>query len=640
VLGRPSRCGALRRSRDEPATKAKGLGVRASSERFSTIFLILTTTAALAACSHTSNSSSDTVVFGDPPLPASATRVGPAASNHELRLVLGLERDGAGLARRVRDIATEGSPYYHRRQSVAQSAAEFGATPETRATIRADLEARGLPVTESATGAFVSTQLTVAEAESLLDTTIGSYRIAGRGTFIAPDGPPSAPQTWQGAVREVLGLSTLPSLDDADTGDEEEPEAVAGTTTRSAPARASFTVIDAPGVATASGTPAGCAEALAQSGTTPNQLITAYGIEALHAQGFTGQGMRMALVEDGGFTPSDIPTFASCYGIANAATPTFIPTGGLTAQLPVNGEVTLDIEVALSIAPQLAGLYVFESNYDSLADYLELYGAPLDPANTGGVQIDVLSSSLGACEESLTASYVDLMEHLFATAAAANISVFASAGDSGSSTCYHHDKTTESLSASYPATSAYVTAVGGTNLALDTSNAIAGSSVWNDLPWNGKDAAGGGGPSVFIAAPAWQRGTGTGDAMRTTPDVAFYADPAPGYTIFNSSEGGWYDDGGTSAATPFFAASTALLHQVMLAHQGAAPVVAYEWISGIAASNANDVFYDIVLGDNDLFDVGCCTAGPGYDQASGWGSLNIAAVSAVLNASPQYQIRP
>jgi kumamolisin len=398
-------------------------------------------------------------------------------------------------------------------------------------------------------------------------------------------------------------------------------------------------VIDAPGERTESGTPTGCAAALARSGATPNQLIAAYGIEALHAQGFTGQGIRMALVEDGGYTPSDITTFTSCYGIT-AVTPTFVPTGSLTAQLPVNDEATLDIEVTLSIAPQLAALYVFESSYDTLADYVELYGAPLDLVNTDGAPIDVLSSSLGACEASLTASYVDLMEHLFAVAAAANMSVFASAGDSGSSTCYHHDQTNQALSASYPATSAYVTGVGGTNLALDASNAITGSSVWNDLPWNGKDAAGGGGPSVFVTAPAWQSGTGTGDLMRTTPDVAFFADPAPGYTIFNSSNGGWYDDGGTSAATPFFAASTALLHQAMLAQRGTTPVVAYEWISGIAASSANDVFYDIVLGDNDLFDVGCCTAGPGYDQASGWGSLNVGAVSAVLNGATQYQIEP
>ena len=251
----------------------------------------------------------------------------------------------------------------------------------------------------------------------------------------------------------------------------------------------------------------------------------------------------------------------------------------------------------------------------------------------------MVSSSIGTCEQSLTQGYVNVLEYVFAVASAANVSVFASAGDSGSSTCYHHDATTQALSASYPATSAYTVAVGGTNLELDASNAIVGSSVWNDLPWSGEDSAGGGGPSVFVKAPARQSETGTGSTMRTTPDVAFFGDPLPGYTIYRASNGGWYDDGGTSAAAPFLAASTALLHQAMRAEaNGASPVLAYEWIYGIAGSSDASSIYDVVLGNNDLFDVGCCTAGPGYDEASGWGSLNLGAVSQVLNASPQYQI--
>jgi subtilase family serine protease len=129
--------------------------------------------------------------------------------------------------------------------------------------------------------------------------------------------------------------------------------------------------------------------------------------------------------------------------------------------------------------------------------------------------------------------------------------------------------------------------------------------------------------------------------MRTTPDVALFADPLPGYTIYNlSSASGWYADGGTSAATPFLAASTALMNQALCETRGLVPVVAYEWIYGIANSDGNGVFYDITLGNNDLFDVGCCTAGPAYDQASGWGSLNLGATSQILVDSPLYQARP
>ena len=50
----------------------------------------------------------------------------------------------------------------------------------------------------------------------------------------------------------------------------------------------------------------------------------------------------------------------------------------------------------------------------------------------------------------------------------------------------------------------------------------------------------------------------------------------------------------------------------------------YIMIYRLANSDVYPVtFQDIIIGNNDLFDVGCCTAGPGYDMASGWGSLNI-----------------
>ena len=114
---------------------------------------------ALAACSHTSSSPpADGVTFADPPIPATAVPTGRAPSDRVLHLVLGLERDSAGLAQRVRDIATPGSPHYHVRQSVADTAAEFGATPDTIAAIVADLQERGLPVEQNVTGAFVTTR--------------------------------------------------------------------------------------------------------------------------------------------------------------------------------------------------------------------------------------------------------------------------------------------------------------------------------------------------------------------------------------------------------------------------------------------------------------------------------------------------
>ena len=61
----------------------------------------------------------------------------------------------------------------------------------------------------------------------------------------------------------------------------------------------------------------------------------------------------------------------------------------------------------------------------------------------------------------------------------------------------------------------------------------------------------------------------------------------------------------------------------------------------IAADPAlrSKVFTDIIEGDNDLYDVGCCTAQPGYDLASGWGEMNVAGLLDVLTPTPD-PLRP
>jgi subtilase family serine protease len=185
---------------------------------------------------------------------------------------------------------------------------------------------------------------------------------------------------------------------------------------------------------------------------------------------------------------------------------------------------------------------------------------------------------------------------------------------------------TKTISAEFPPSSHYVTGVGGTNLALNDDNTIKGQGVWNDTipPYNGQLAAGSGGKSRFIERPSWQRGTNISSRKRTTPDVAFYADVYPGFTLNDSVDPpGWKRTGGTSGAAPFFAASMALVLQVSQENDVTLDLT-NRMIYKLANSDAYDkVFQDVVIGNNDLFNVGCCEARPGYDMASGWGSLNI-----------------
>ena len=117
------------------------------------------------------------------------------------------------------------------------------------------------------------------------------------------------------------------------------------------------------------------------------------------------------------------------------------------------------------------------------------------------------------------------------------------AGDSGSTTC---GTSTPGTTLSYPAVSPFVTAVGGTRLALGAGNTRVSEVVWNDSKY-GVQAAGGGGLSRKQPRPAYQDGFNPQN-HRAVPDISALADIVPGWPDVISSK--LQTVGGTSGATP------------------------------------------------------------------------------------------
>src|SRR4029077_6846047 len=102
----------------------------------------------------------------------------------------------------------------------------------------------------------------------------------------------------------------------------------------------------------------------------------------------------------------------------------------------------------------------------------------------------------------------------------------------------------------FPASSRYVTAVGGTHLTRTTS-----TRGWTETAWSGA----GSGCSAYVPKPTWQ--TDTGCARRRVGGVSAVADPNTGvavYDSYGSSGGNWYVFGGTSVASPIIASTYAL----------------------------------------------------------------------------------
>lgn len=226
----------------------------------------------------------------------------------------------------------------------------------------------------------------------------------------------------------------------------------------------------------------------------------------------------------------------------------------------------------------------------------------------------VINVSLGECER-----YTDINQGgdgsgqaddaLFMTAVSQGQTFSVSTGDSGSDECGDGQKN----SASSPASSPYVVAVGGTTLTTGRQGQYFTETVWS---------GGGGSPSSFELAPQWQLDSGVlgqGATARGLPDIAFVGDPQSGAIIVIN--GGPGQIGGTSLSAPLFAGAWARILQGNPGLGFAAPHL----YTDLSSSD----YRDVVRGSNGQY-----SAKVGWDYTTGFGSLKVSQAAADL-ATPQ-----
>jgi subtilase family serine protease len=206
------------------------------------------------------------------------------------------------------------------------------------------------------------------------------------------------------------------------------------------------------------------------------------------------------------------------------------------------------------------------------------------------------------------------------------VGTYASAGDSGSS-C----NGLPYRGVAWPASSPYVTSVGGTRLTLAGANQRRNEVVWNDLRWlsaaNGGGAGGGGFASLSLRGP-YQRGLGLPGMRRAVPDVAAAASTFPGWPV--ALGGTWLIDGGTSAAAPLVASGMAVL-SADLRRRHLAAVGPADGLFYYLARRQPSAFWDVVHGNNGFFArVPGHAARRGYDLASGLGVPQFAEIARVI----------
>ncbi len=415
----------------------------------------------------------------------------------------------------------------------------------------------------------------------------------------------------------------------------------------------------------------------AQSGNhylTPKDVATIYAVNAAYNSGYNGTGQSIAVVGQSEVNISDIEHFQSAAGLTvKDPTPVLVPSSGAAQYSSGDqAESDLDLEYSGGIGTGATIYFVYVGNnpnysvFDSVQYAVDSRIAP------------IISISYGVCETELAGSDFSTLESIMEQGASQGQSIIAASGDDGSTSCNGDKSLTtaqqEALVVDYPASSAYVTGLGGTEFpAADVSSSntaywqsangsdVVGSAksyipeqTWNDDSSQYGLAAGGGGISGLTARPSWQTGV-TGipsGSYRLVPDISLDSSPEnAGYLYCTSDTSAWSQGqqascnsgfrdsstqdlnvaGGTSFAAPIFAGMLAIINQRQDSiGQGLVNSTLYT-----LAADSNkyaSVFHDITSGGNQ------CTAGSqycssagaskypaatGYDEATGLGSIDL-----------------
>src|SRR4051794_16848109 len=548
-------------------------------------------------------------------------KLGSASSSKKLTLQLGLIANQSGLQKAVKAASNPASSSYGKYPSLSTLQSKYGASSSKRKGVVNAFKKQSVKATIDVTHLRATATVTIGKAKKLFGTKWAVYEAKSGAHVALPVNTPKAPSGIKGNVDTIAGtrLQLTKGSSSAFAG---------GTPTRTGTPNLGCTPGSYPSAAASA------------SGLFPNQILTAYGIAPLQAAGLQGQGVRLAIVGEAPTPASDVNAFRSCFG-----------TQGTSLKIHNAGSIkpilesSLDAMVASMVAPKLANLDLWvhplsESDDDGDAEgFLVLLAQPLQATTSGAKLPNVISVSYGECE-SIVSPFTaarTLVERQLTATAALGITTVVAAGDTGSSACARGVKPSQLTSAdkkpqtSWPATSPWVLAVGGTNLTLDGQNAIASTGPWNDTlypPPYQATAGGGGGSSTFESRPWWQPAQPFASSKyRMVPDVAAFADESPGYPIVCSggvqgcNAGGQSIAfvGGTSAATPLVAGMVALWTQE--AHNQGKPKPGF--IPPLVYSTAQrnpGAFVDVTTGTNALFGGSCCPARPGFDLATGWGS--------------------
>lgn len=551
--------------------------------------------------------------------PQSAQVAAIRADNPEVTFLVGLPRDSEALQQAAVVRSTPGELLYRDHPSLINAGKTYGAKSKAITRLRAAAKPLGIDVSIDKGRILARLTATVTEWERAYGQRMritppsADYPYA-QFAIVNGDDVAGAPAALKSVVQEMIAsyveydaAADTPGVSAQQTAELQGTLADPGSPQRWPSNLGALP----PGTCTA--------PALAQKAVyAPGQIQQAYGTSALAAKGVRGVGARMTIVSlGGGYAASDIEAAADCFGYAQPEVEVVRGTGVPEPFVNATIETHLDLITASSVLARAKEITLLQVADADLA-FTDAFARMLD----GDAPPDAVSISYGVCELVMAGlpKVVALNEDLLRMAAIVGTSVVVATGDNGTSMC-GAEVAAESGEPTlwYPATSPWVTAVGGTRLVLRPDNTRRTERVWNDMPYVGTEVpapAGAGGPSLIFSRPWWQAGATT-VGPRAIPDAAVLGAIKPGWPI--AYAGGIYSIGGTSGGAPFVAANLAAMSARQRDRGFPTIGFANAWLYR-AADSARPAFFDIELGNNSVQLVGCCAAYPGYDMASGLGA--------------------
>ncbi|WP_279236714.1 protease pro-enzyme activation domain-containing protein [Dyella sp. RRB7] len=569
-----------------------------------------------AGIQNSGNQVSTLVMTGHPSVDAS--QIAPLEQSKSLHVEVSLNlRNVDQLQSFLQAVNKPGSASYHHFLTPAQFKAQYAPSDADVQAVVAHLEAYGFTnIKVAPNNLLVSADGSAANANAAFNANMKTFSFKGKQHF-ANASDVTVPQSLGGIVDVVLGLQ-----------DYVKPHVMSHRVSTDAKTQASS----------------------GQVGHQPTDFPKIYDVGSTPSASNTTVG----IITWGDMTQTiaDLKTFTKNAGLATVNTLTVAGGSGTLANDGDDGEWALDSQDITAVSGGVKQLIFYaaingDSNDSQLTD--ATITAAYNKAVTDNVA-KVINVSLGEDETAANNSGTQAADDkVFAQAVAQGQIFSVAAGDAGvyqwssdptegapGYVANSSGKVEISLShygVSEPASSPNVVAVGGTTLSTSGTTTWSGETVWNEGlaavdPSNNDNNkrlwATGGGVSLFETAPAWQTtALGSSVTKRELPDVAFDAASATGAIIVaNGQTGQQY--GGTSLASPIFVGIWARIESANNNSLGLPTQNMYTYFPKDATP-----LHDVTSGNNGYNGYGY-SAATGYDNTTGWGSLDIAKFNAYV----------